>query len=179
MSDLHHHRETWGCNLKKMTIMIIIADLGRMRRLHTGQDTSSFPNFAHTFTPTDYLELPISLMCVSLDCGRKTECPERARDKARTPAAGHFCQRKMTPAAQESYPRPSHCKATVLTTASLYHNTWTKNKERHAQLSLYNHHGSLRKMNRVLPSTWEEKMAKCKRKRDKDHVAVRWSKRAE
>lgn len=98
VSDLHHHRETWGCNLKKNDNN----DNNSCPRAEaavthwTGHQFFS-PNFAHAFTPTDNLELPISLKCVSLDCGRKTECPERARDKATTPAAGHFCQRKMTP----------------------------------------------------------------------------------
>ncbi|KAJ8262744.1 hypothetical protein COCON_G00152010 [Conger conger] len=58
----------------------IPAYIGRKAGIHPGQDT-------HTLIPMGNLDSPISLTCMSLDCGRKPECPEETH-----PDTGRTCK---------------------------------------------------------------------------------------
>lgn len=65
------------------------------------------PTERQTNTPTDNLELPIHLTCMSLDYGRKQEYPVKENPHAASTQKG---------TRWESNPQPSHFEATVLTT---------------------------------------------------------------
>ncbi len=76
-----------------------------------------------TFTPTGNLESPINLTCMSLDCGRKPEYPE----KTHAEHANSTQKGPRWPAG--SYPEPSCCEASHRTTMPPVQDKYYANKK--------------------------------------------------